>query len=133
MSEGKSFGEILKKFKENESPTSISCLIDDSKLRHGLAAWKSVSITISTPGECTETTPLGQWNWLWKHAKPDLETFAVVSGVLTYEAQKLFDRLKGLRLVYPDGTISTLAEQYVYTMIAAAIPKKRKKDSGEVK
>lgn len=125
MSDG-SFGAILASFKGNESADSIVCLIDDGRLRHGLSAWKSVKVEIVPKGECQEQSTLDKWNWLWDQTNVDLKTFGVVAGVQDYESKSLFMRLKGLRLIYPDGTVNRLAEQYLHTIVFNSMPKKRK-------
>ncbi len=128
-----SFGEVLAEFKKKESPISIAPLMDDNKLVCGLAAWQSVAIQLNPATECKETDPFKKWLWLWEQCEPDLETFAIVSAVKGQDADPLFTRLKGLKLIYPDGTIHQLALQFIQALVLDKLPRqKRPKEDGNI-
>lgn len=116
-----SFEEILAAFKakaENE-PENIVPLLDDQILMNSLVAWKSVSITFKdgSGGECLGKSEMDQWEWLWQNVSFDLYKFATVANAKPQEANGIFTRLKGLRLIYPDGTINILAGQFLQSLI----------------
>ena len=115
-----SFGEILAAFKakaENE-PENIVPLLDDQILMNSLVAWKSVSITFKNgSAECLGKSEMDQWEWLWQNVSFDLYRFATVANAKPQEANGIFTRLKGLRLIYPDGTINVLASQFLQSLI----------------
>lgn len=121
----KSFGELLAEFKQKEAPECIVPLIDDPKLRQGIVAWRSVKIVYKAGTPCMEADNLQQWEWLWAQTDVDLQMFGIVSGVKMYEAGELFQRLKGLRLIYPDGEICKLAQQFLQTLVLKEMPKRK--------
>lgn len=123
----KSFGEVLSSFKLAENAISIAPLIDDKELICGLAAWQSVSILHKEVKTCEETDPFKKWLWLWNQIELDLDTFATVANVNCQEAEPLFTRLKGLRLIYPDGTIHNLAKQFIQALVLSKLPKAKQK------
>jgi hypothetical protein len=120
------FGEILKYFKESESPETIIPLIDSGELRNALIAWKSVLITYESNKDCNSNIEQEQWEWLWDNVKFDMQKFGIVSGCKPQNIRNVFDRLKGLRLIYPDGTINVLATSYLQSIIISKIPKRKK-------
>ena len=122
-----SFGEILEEFKSKESAEMIIPLIDDNKLRNGLAAWQSAKIKHKEMQNCDCKDDLEKWEWLWSRINYSLDEFGVVAGVNPREVSQLFVRLKGLRLIYPDGTINKLAKLYLQGLIMAKLPSKKRK------
>lgn len=120
-------GEVLERFKQKESAENIVPLVNNDELTNGIVAWKSVVITYSDNEECSATTEAEQWEWMWSKVEFNCTQFAVVAGVPAQDANKLFTRLKGLRLIYPDGTIHTLAAQYLQAVIMAKLPKNKGK------
>jgi hypothetical protein len=119
------FGEILACFKKKsaEEPENIVPLIDDAVLTNGLIAWKSIVIKYKPVEQCPCSDEASQWEWLWNQIEFDTTKFGSVAGVKSQEVGALLTRLKGLRLIYPDGTIDNLAKQYLQSLIAAKIKK----------
>jgi len=117
------FGEILKQFKEGADAENIVPLVEDESLRSGVVAWKSVVVKhIGEAGaECQAKDLPTQWNWLWEQVSFDIPTFGVVAGCRAQDATTLFTRLRGLRLIYPDGTIHEYATQYLQAMILSKL------------
>ena len=114
-----SFGEILAGFKSRAAnePENLAPLIDDQMLVNGMIAWKSVSIRFREQKDCCLKSDSEQWEWLWQNVDYDTNTFGIVAGVRQQDVIPLFVRLKGLRLIYPDGTINSLACQYLQGLI----------------
>ena len=131
------FGEILSKFKASEEAENIVAIIDDDELLKGLVAWKSVVVKYKAAGECQEKEEAAQWNWMWDYVEFDISAFGVVAGAKGQDVGGLFRRLKGLRLIYPDGTINKLAKQYLQTTIMSKLrgfqPKVQKAQKEESK
>lgn len=123
-----SFGEILAYFKRKaaDEPENIVPLIDDTVLTNGLIAWKSIVIKYKSAEQCPCSDEASQWEWLWIQIEFDTTKFGSVAGVRPQEVGALLTRLKGLRLIYPDGTIDNLAKQYLQSLIAAKIKKATK-------
>lgn len=118
------FGDLLKKFKEGETADSIVPLVEDVDLRNGVVAWKSVIVRNKGMAECEENSEAAQWEWLWKQVDFDLDNFSTVAGVAKQKVTPLFMRMKGLRLIYPDGTVNSYAMKYLQSIILAKLPKK---------
>lgn len=116
-----SFGEELAAFKRDEEAENIVAIIEDEELQNGMIAWKSVQITYRQASDCPEKDTNARWNWLWNQIDYDSQGFGVVAGAKAQDVGRLIARLKGLRLIYPDGTINTLARQYLQAIIMAKI------------
>ncbi len=118
-----SFGEVLAEFKKMESDCveNVSPLLEESSLRNALVAWKSVAIQYKPASDCPHKEETQRWNWLWQQIEYDQSTFGTVSGAKPAEVVGLITRLIGLRLVYPDGTINTMARQYLQAIIMAKL------------
>lgn len=121
-----SFGEVLKDFKQSEEPENIMPLVDDASLRNGVVAWKSVVIKNKKASDCPYKDDTSRWNWMWSQVEYDAAYFGVVAGVKVQEGRNLLDRLIGLRLIYPDGTVNVYAKQYLQALIMAKIGGKKK-------
>ena len=119
-----SFGEVLASFKDDEAPENICPLVEDETLRNGIVAWKSVAIRYKEAEDCEYKDDTSKWNWLWTRVDYDVQRFGTVAGVNAQGAAPMVTRLIGLRLIYPDGTISTYATQYLQSIIMAKLKKK---------
>jgi hypothetical protein len=126
MPNGESFGEVLSKFKKIESPESIFPLLEDIPLCNALIAWKAVKIIYKAATDCTETIEQARWEWLWSQIEYDQKDFGVVAGCKGQEAPGMLSRLRGLRLIYPDGTINNYAKQYLAQVIILRIQGRKK-------
>ena len=116
-----SFGEILASFKADEEAENIVAIIDDHDLQNGLIAWKAVRIKYRASQDCQEKDPVAKWQWLWGQIDYDPVEFGVVAGVKAQDVGRLITRLKGLRLIYPDGTVHNLASQFLQSIIMAKL------------
>jgi hypothetical protein len=121
-----SFGEVLAEFKRAEAPESIFPLLEDTPLCNALMAWKSVRVAYKTPHDCEETTDLLKWEWLWSQVEWDLGDFGIVAGCKGQDAPGMIARLRGLRLIYPDGSINNFSKQYLSSLIMQKIQGKKK-------
>ena len=120
---GRSFGEVLADFKaqEKDEPENITPLVEDQTLRNGVVAWKSITLKYDTPSDCEEVDNNAKWDWMWRHVSFDMQDFGIVAGLKAQDAGSVFTRLKGLRLIYPDGTINVFARQYMQAIIFARL------------
>jgi hypothetical protein len=116
-----SFGEILNTFKKDDEPENIVAIINDDKLQNGMIAWKSVYIKYKAATDCTDKDPVAQWNWMWDQVEFDANKFGVVAGIKVQDIGAVLSRLKGLHLIYPDGSINRLAKQYLQSIIMSKI------------
>ena len=117
------FGEVLKYFKDGETADTIVPLVESAELRSAIVAWKSVVISYKDAKDCEEQSESRQWEWMWSKVDFDIRSFGVVAGCRPQDVMNLFERLKGLRLIYPDGTINTFAKKYLQSVILSKLPK----------
>jgi len=116
------------KKEENDYIESIMPMMDDPGLINGVVAWQSVSCTrIDKKGlaKCEHESDKDRWNWLWSQVDYDYKNFAIVAGVKEHEIHSLLTRLIGLRLVYPDGTISKIAKGFMRNHLQQKFPTKK--------
>jgi hypothetical protein len=120
------FGETLADFKKAEAPEGIYPLLSEPPLCNALVAWRSVSIRYKKASECPVADDPGKWDWLWDQVEFDVGSFGVVAGCPSAEVANMLNRLKGLRLIYPDGSINEYAKQFLASQIIQKISGKRK-------
>ena len=126
-----SYGSLLAQFKKEEKPSSLIPLLSDDQLRNAVIAWESTPVKMSGGADvCTLKSENDQWEWLWKDLSVNFNSFSIIAGCNSSEAQKLFIRLKGLRLIYPDNTINTMASKYLTSLILQELQKGKKKPAG---
>lgn len=61
------------------------------------------------------------WSALWDCVRVDLEAIALLADDELVKARKNIERLKGLRLIYPDGTLPDLATKIITKRIMEAL------------
>lgn len=115
------FGEVLKEFKDAEEAENLVAILDDKDLQLGMMAWKNTKITYHTSQNCQSKDPIDRWEWLWSRIEFNEGDVGRVAGIKGQNASHLIYRLKGLRLIYPDGTISRFASQYLNALIMAKL------------
>ena len=121
------FQETIESFRarEEEWVENVAPLIESGTLRDGLVAWKSVTIAIKSDGQCQSEAENEMWDWLWEQVQYDQSVFQAVSGVKMQDVGGLLVRLRGLRLIYPDGTINKFARDFLQAQILAKLTGKR--------
>ena len=120
------FGSVLAEFKSTEAPENIFPLLNDVQLCNAIIAWKSISITYKPQAECEEKDEQKRWEWLWTRVSFDVDKFGIVTGCKAQDASRLFIRLQGLRLIYPDGTLNVYARQYLGQLIVQKVSGRKK-------
>jgi hypothetical protein len=123
-----SFGEVLSYFKKSESPENIFPLLNDVALCNALIAWKSVTVEFTSSEECPYDDDKQRWEWMWGNVKFDVATYGVVAGCKAQDAAMMINRLKGLHLIFPDGTISNYAKTYLSQLILQKAQGKGRKE-----
>jgi len=58
---------------------------------------------------------------MWSRINYDSNGFGLVAGVKAQDTTILLQRLIGLRLIYPDGTINKFASQYLQSLIMSKL------------
>lgn len=110
------FMELLAQYKENPRRESAAMLLSDPHLLDYCVIWKQVAVRRLSefPLELT-------WEGLWECVAVDVEKIALLADHEEVKARKTVERLKGLRLVYPDGTVMRLAEQVIAKKLTDAL------------
>jgi hypothetical protein len=97
----------LASLRHREPPYSAACLADDPDLVRIAHAWAYADVTLKLQDS---PPPLGNWRefweWLWDGCYFDLEDLAERSGLSEHDTRIAFRRLRGLWLIFPDGTLS---------------------------
>lgn len=110
------FLELLTTYKENPRRESAAMLLSDPDLLTYCVIWKQVEVRRlhDFPLELT-------WGALWECVEVDIEKIALLADHEEVKARKTVERLKGLRLVYPDGTVMGLAEKVIAKKLTDAL------------
>ena len=120
------YNTLLNTFKdlETEYAENVVMLIDDVILRNGVLAWQSMMVEYNDDVDCPEACKREkqQWEWMWSVISYDYKKFASIAGIKDHDAATLIDKLRLLRLIYPDGTSSETARKFIREQLAASRP-----------
>lgn len=130
--------KILLEFKarEDQRAENLHPLVRDPVLRNLVTAWSMLQVEFGDPSGGMPADEKGQWQWLWSNVHFDSEEFADVLRLDSLKIGKLVKRAAAFRLIYPDGSSSALALQFVRNEIQKAVAKKPgrpKKDEAKEK
>jgi len=118
------FISTLNLFKSKEQIESLLAILHDKTLQDVMIAWQNMKVSFNK--EIENIDNLGdheRWDLLWSNSKWDSNLLSTLCGLGVNDTNRAILRLKGLRLIYPDGTISTSAAQYMRTEVKAIIQK----------
>jgi hypothetical protein len=123
------YEEVLEHFKERESenPEALIPLINEKMLQNGVVAWKTVKTEVNSQENCELKGDAQRWEWLWMNVAYDQTKFATIAGVKIHEVTSVLERLIGYRLIYPDGTVNDMANQYLQNEVLKALHTKGKR------
>lgn len=102
------FENILLSFQKISNKDTIEkfvFLLDPKErlLSKGLIAWKN----IKTELDFSEIKDIeNETDFIWQFCRFDLRQFCVILQIEQLEAKNLINRLKGLHLIFPDGTVN---------------------------
>jgi hypothetical protein len=116
----------LLEFKSEEAKRSenLHPLVKDPVLRDLVTAWSMFHVEFGDPeGEPPEDEK-ARWKWLWSNVEYDSEEFAEILRLDGLKVGRLVSRAASFRLIYPDGSSSTLALQFIRSEIQKAVSKK---------
>ncbi len=110
------FDELLGPYKANPRRESAALLLSDPVLLKYCVIFKQVTV------ECISDVPAAAtWGALWDCVALDLEQIALLADDELVKARKSVERLKGLRLVYPDGTLQELVNKVIAKRVDDAL------------
>lgn len=122
------------KTKEPQRAENLHPLVRDPILRNLVTAWSMFPVEFSDPTAAKPADEKGQWQWLWSNVHYDSEELAEILRIDSLKIGKLVKRAAAFRLIYPDGSSSALALQFVRNEIQKAVSKKagrpKKEDEG---
>lgn len=129
---------VLLEFKarEEQRAENLHPLVRDPVLRNLVTAWSMFPVDFRDPTGEKPADEKGLWQWLWSNVHFDAEEFADVLRLDSLKIGKLVKRAAAFRLIYPDGTASALALQFVRNEIQKAVakrPGRPKKEEAEDK
>ena len=111
------FADALDIFKNNPRRESAALLLSDPVLLKYCVIWKQVPVERVTSHVLTEVN----WPALWDCVAVDLPTIAMLADDELVKARKTVERLKGLRLVYPDGSVQELVNKVIIKRVLDAL------------
>lgn len=100
--------EALSRFRAQEEIEPIA-ILRDPKSRAVALAWKY----IDPPAPPENLTDPEDWNAIWESVEVDFEELSNMAATSVGECKALFKRLQSYRLIYPDGSLTGPASQYL--------------------
>ena len=102
------------KLSVSQSPTqkvSAQALLDSPTLSLIAGAWEEIEVVWEPP--VGEISPVEEdnilWQKMWAHCQWNPNQLAIASGMTVSETHIAVSRLKDLKLIFPDGTVSRSA------------------------
>lgn len=118
--------ELLKTFKASatKSPShSVLLIADDEVALALLAAWPHVPVELKKGTKKVAVPEIVQWDWLWTQWAFSPERWMILAGVSSRPSTlKVIERLKGAKLIFPDGTLAPHAENFLTKLATDAVP-----------
>lgn len=108
--------EAVEKLRQSEAVENALILLGDDaeKLRRVALAWPKVPVRVKKEANLKNTPNL--YDTLWDAIEINLEKLSQISNTRG-ETGKLLAILKGYRLIYPDGSLSTIAQKTLRTIV----------------
>ncbi len=115
------FEALLDQYKANPRRESVMLLLTDARLLAYAVIFKQLAPE-RLQADGVEVEPAeASWPALWDCVRVDLEAIALLADDELVKARKNIERLKGLRLIYPDGTLPDLATKIITKRIMEAL------------
>lgn len=115
------FDELLEQYKANPRRESAMLLLTDTRLLAYTVIFKQCPperrLVAGEPMEPAEAS----WGALWDCVVVDLDAIALLADDELVKARKTVERLKGLRLVYPDGSLPELVNKVITKKVMDAL------------
>lgn len=110
------FEELLQTYKDNPRREATAVLLQDSELFRFCVIWMQVPTRRWSDAPRDET-----WPALWDCVHVDIGKIALLGDVTEVEAMKMVERMKGMRLVYPDGSVQELVKKLIVKKLKDAL------------
>lgn len=112
--------DLIEHWRSLEVKETAALVVQDKALQRVLAAWPMVLVTDSGI-PCFAPEDAGSWDAVWSGLKVELGLLASLAGLQQGPAVQAFNRAKGLRLIYPDGSIHAVAKVVLQKRIKDAV------------
>lgn len=110
------FDELLQQYKDNPRRESAALLLSDAALLRYCVVFKQVK-----PERLHDYLIERTWEALWDCVQVDVGRIAILADDVPAVALRNIERIKGLRLVYPDGTVQQAVERLLEKRIDEAL------------
>ena len=110
------FATLLDVYKANPRRESAALLLTDPILLKYCVIWKQVAVE-----RVSDEPEQESWAALWACVRVDEATIALLADDELVKARKTVERLKGLRLVYPDGQVQELVDLVIARRVRDAM------------
>lgn len=118
------FDNLIRNFKEEQSDIENLIFIIGSKdltTCKAVIAWKNTKSKLDF-SKCDESIK-DDWNYIWQFCFYDKQQFSMFCDLPVKEGEQLFERIKMLKLIYPDGTVNDAASGIIKSILKQAITK----------
>ena len=107
---------------EEERLENMIFLLDTAGLTlcKAIIAWPQVRVVVEPEGPPPEKDKM---SWLWSGCRYDVKTMASILGVEQQRATELVKQLRDMGMIYPDGTVNTVARKLVGSRIRKEMSK----------
>lgn len=110
------FDELLEQYKASPRRESAALVLDNPMLFKYCVVFKQLK-----PRLLTEWVDEPSWEALWDCVFVDVERMALLADDVPAVALRYLERLKGLRLVYPDGAVQRDVERLLQKRLDDAL------------
>lgn len=110
------FDELLEQYKASPRRESAALVLSDPMLFKYCVVFKQLK-----PRLLTEWVDEPSWEALWACVFVDMERMALLADDVPAVALRYMERLKGLRLVYPDGSVQHDVERLLQKRLDDAL------------
>lgn len=106
----KRLDKLVAEFQGQEERSQVATIVDNRDAIGILGAWCAIEKDWRPAGKMPRDG-LGKWRWLWSCAYYNQEELAALSGLDEKQAARTLRVCVGMRLIYPNGEISTHAQE----------------------
>lgn len=117
--------EALRRDDEQNGAVRAYGITDDSRAKLILSILASITIPWSpddSPVPDLADVP-ALWEWCWRGSKVDMKHLDRMLVIGTSELSQRIDKIKALRMLFPDGTMSRWAKAIIEAEVMASVRK----------
>ena len=107
--EKRRLAKFLAPYRKAEKRAQVATIADNSEVLKVLATWPACRRDWRPEGRAPKDA-FERWRWLWSCVWLDVEELAAFSDLGELQAERVLRVCYGLRIAYPDGTISKPAQ-----------------------